>query len=340
MGFVYDSYSKKAAADQIKILHDAWVKIYQKIGLADIDGEEIVRFSATLMKEYSGDKPLSAEESRDYFLSCCQHDKKKVIEIVRFISSVTDQLKDIYLNRRQKAVTKIAQARLLAVSIKLSRFTQEQKNNLLERWERVTFRIFGIYGNDARTAVGKYVRLSKMLMTRKVSYRKICEEIVEIGAEFPISRAGEMLAKQDCYTDWSEQLRYFFFRYEEDLAGKNMTISNEVWSQIWKESPLKSIEHIYPQKEGQNIDGWKGKLGRSKKSIAKQVHRLGNLLLLPPNVNGQCSNKPFSKKKEIYKRQLLRLKDEIVTKNDWNLKALEARERKLIKWAKQTWCDL
>ena len=136
-------------------------------------------------------------------------------------------------------------------------------------------------------------------------------------------------------------MRYFFFRYEEYLAKKQKAlISEEVWTNIWNESPLKSIEHIFPQTPNEMDKTWKGKFGKGKNVITKNIHRLGNLLLLSPNVNSQCSNKSFINKKIIYKKQLLRLKDEIIEKKDWNIKNLESRERKLINWAKETWCDL
>lgn len=341
MGFVHEKFSKQASQSHIKELHKNWIKIYQRIGLADISGEEIVKFSATLLNENTGNKPLSAEESLSFFLDYCIQNKNNVFEVVDFIFSVTDKLKEIYLNRRQKAVTEIAQARLLAVAIKLSNFNQDEKIKLLDQWERVTFRIFGIFGRDSRTAVGDYVRLSKLVMNKKSNYRNVHQKLIALGEEYPTSKFMEMLFDKNCYEGWQEELRYFFFRYEEYLSKKEKSsISEEVWANIWKESPVKSIEHIFPQTPNELDNSWKGKFGRGKNVISKNVHRLGNLLLLSPNVNSQCYNKSFIKKKKIYRNQLLRLKDEIVQKQDWNLKNLESRERKLINWAKETWKDM
>lgn len=341
MGFVHEKFNKQASRSHIKELHKSWIKIYQRIGLAEISGEEIVKFTATLLNENTCNKPLSAEESLSFFIDFCNQDKNNVFKIIDFIFSVTDKLKEIYLNRRQKAVTEIAQARLLAIAIKLSHFDKDEKNKLLDQWERVTFRIFGIFGKDSRTAVGDYVRLSKYVMDKNSSYRNIHQRLIELGSEYPVSKFNETLFDKNCYEGWQEELRYFFFRYEEFLAKKDRSIlSEEVWTNIWRESPTKSIEHVFPQTPNEMDKSWKRKLGKGKNVIAKNVHRLGNLLLLTPNVNSQCYNKSFVDKKKIYNKQLLRLKDEIIRKQDWNLTSMESRERKLINWAKQNWCDI
>jgi hypothetical protein len=338
MGIIYDKYHSHASKTHIEHLHKTWISIYSKIGLADIAGHEIVRFSATLLNDDSGNKPLSAEESLDYFLTICNNDIENVFNIVDFISKVTERLKDIYSDRRLKAVTDISQARLLAVAIKLSRLDDAQKNHLLLEWEKISFRIFGLFRKDSRTAVGDYVRLAKYIIRKDVKYSTSLVMLEDIGKKFPASKISEQLLEKNCYEGWEEEARYFFFRYEEYLAKNSKSVINEeAWSQIWAQSPLKSIEHIYPKTPQANWNAWKGKLGKSKNVIEKNKHRLGNLMLLTPNINSSCGTLKFEKKKEIYKRQLLRMKDDIIKKKDWNIKTIIARERKLIAWAKDTW---
>jgi hypothetical protein len=338
MGIIYDKYRSHTSKTHIEHLHKTWISIYSKIGLADIAGHEIVRFTATLLKDDSGNKPLSAEESIDYFLAVCNKNINEVFEIVDFISKVTERLKEIYTDRRLKAVTDISQARLLAVAIKLSKMDDKQKDHLLIQWEKISFRIFGLFRKDSRTAVGDYVRLAKYIIRKDAKYNEVLNMLEEIGDKFPVSEIHEQLFEKNCYEGWEEEARYFFFRYEEHLAKKSRSaINEETWSQIWSESPIKSIEHIFPKKPYENWSGWRGKLGKGKNAVDKHKHRLGNLMLLPPNINSSCGILAFAKKKEIYKRQLLRMKDEIVKKNDWNLKTIVTRERKLIKWAKETW---
>ena len=61
---------------------------------------------------------------------------------------------------RSRAVTRIAHARLLAVAIGRSKFTEPEKPTLYTTWEKISFRVFGLCHKDARTQVGEYVRLA------------------------------------------------------------------------------------------------------------------------------------------------------------------------------------
>jgi hypothetical protein len=36
---------------------------------------------------------------------------------------------------------------------------EEERRKLLQHWERVTFRIFGLFGKDSRTKIGDYVKI-------------------------------------------------------------------------------------------------------------------------------------------------------------------------------------
>jgi Protein of unknown function (DUF1524) len=123
-------------------------------------------------------------------------------------------------------------------------------------------------GRDARTRVGDYVRLAWKIRNERLKAKEITRELKQIGEEFPIEGAVDALRKsKDCYTDWSEELRYFMFRYEEHLATElGQNFSNEQWERIWERSAADSIEHIWPQ----------------SKAPESQMHRLGNLVLLPP----------------------------------------------------------
>jgi hypothetical protein len=139
----------------------------------------------------------------------------------------------------------------------------------------------------------------------------------------------------DCYNGWENDLRYFFYRYEEHLAKKSGSeISEEIWEQIWSASPTTTIEHIYPQAPSA---AWKGKLGRGRNQYDRYVNCLGNLMLLPPKINSKAGVKSFSSKKAIYKKHYLRLMDEILAKKDWNYKTIEKREERLLAWMKETW---
>jgi hypothetical protein len=87
---------------------------------------------------------------------------------------VATKLVERYANTQLDAVTDILQARLLAVAIKSAAgVSQEKKIKLLDQWERVTFRIFGLFGRDSRTKVGDYVRIGFKIVTNDINTRTL-----------------------------------------------------------------------------------------------------------------------------------------------------------------------
>lgn len=196
---------------------------------------------------------------------------------------------------------------------------------------------FGLFAKDARTKVGDYTRLAREVQNNHMSKNEILGAIDKIGEDYPINLAVNEMRGADCYcyNNRENDLRYFFYRYEEYLAKKNGSeISEEIWEQIWSASPTTTIEHIYPQSPDA---AWKGKLGRGRNRYDRYVNCLGNLMLLPPNINSKAGAKPFDKKKAIYKKHYLRLMDEILAEKDWNYQTIEKREVRLLAWMKETW---
>src|SRR5262249_31692317 len=113
-------------------------------------------------------------------------------------------------------------------------------------------------------------------------------------------------------------------------------IDQVTWRKIWESSSKeRSVEHIYPQKDP---DGnWKGK-GRQNVNPDSFVHRLGNLLMLPPGLNSQAGTKCFADKVKVYKTVSgLYHVMEVARRRDWNLTAIENREKDLMKFAKEQW---
>src|SRR5438128_7175879 len=93
----------------------------------------------------------------------------------------------------------------------------------------------------------------------------------------------------------AEEIIYFFSKYEERLSAENgEEIDQVTWGKIWENtSKDKSVEHIFPQKDPNG--NWKGK-GRQKVNPESFVHRLGNLLVLPPGINSKAGTQSFPKK--------------------------------------------
>jgi hypothetical protein len=67
------------------------------------------------------------------------------------------------------------------------------------------------------------------------------------------------------------------------------------------------------------------------------VKRIGNLTLLKSDENLAAGNKPFSTKKNAFKRSQLKLNEGLATENSWAPDRIAARQSMLAKIAVQTW---
>ena len=253
---------------------------------------------------------------------------KKLREVAGWLLHVTKACDIVISSHRLNAVTRISQARLLATAIHLREdISPEQRKQLLSRWEKVSFRIYGLLGKDARTGVGNYVRLAWRVVREELPVDAIDKALVEIGEDFPSKDARDLLRNADCYDGWEAELRYFMFRYEEHLSRQqNLNFSNEQWERIWLVSPSESIEHIW-----------------AKSNVPeKSRNRLGNLVLLPPKLNSTLQDKPAKDKADHYRKTGLLIAGEVadvIESAGWKLKAIKERETRLIEWAIEEWAD-
>ena len=308
----------------IKDLRVIWSEIYRTIGLRQGLNTEALRFTATLWHTNQSYRPLSERISVDNLRQVAVN-AKSIKEVAHKILNVTKACDVVLSNNRQRAVTKIAQARLLAVAIHLREdLDGADKEKLLYLWEKVTFRIYGMLRNDARTGVGKFVGLAWSIVNEELSYEDIYSGIKNIGADYPIEKAVEAIKISNCYDGWQPELRYFMFRYEEHLVQKKYgkKISKLQWNKIWESSAMDSIEHIFPQ---------------SNQSKAKIMHRLGNLLVLPPELNSSLKDKPPRLKFDAYKISGILIARKVAENSRWTVKAVEKRESELLDWAAIEW---
>jgi hypothetical protein len=324
------AFELKASASGAVVseLHAIWRDIYSTIGLRQGMSTEALRFAATLWSEDAPNRPLGEKDSVNIFRDSAVN-AKGIRDVAHWLLKVTQACNTVTANPRMNAVTRIAQARLLATAIYLrDDIKGKQREALLARWEKVSFRIYGMLGNDARKRVGDYVRLAWSVVNEKLSVKAIDAAIGDIGKDFPIDEAVEALLNTNCYDGWENELRYFMFRYEEHLARENgQNFSNEQWEKIWMVSPSESIEHIWAK----------------SKASEKSKHRLGNLVLLPPRLNSKLQDDDPKDKAEAYRKTGLLIagavSDAISTGNRWNAKMIAERESALLEWAKTEWAD-
>ncbi len=221
-----------------------------------------------------------------------------------------------------------------AVAIVLRRFASEKEKELLRDLEKVSFRIFGLCRRDSRTKVGAYVRLGWDVAEEKDAADAVQERIRALGEEleFGTEWAVEHNNDANCYEGWEDNLRYLLMRYEEHLAREAcIHIKSEEWIRIWEASPSTTIEHIHPRSLG--------KEERTKDGIF--VHRLGNLMLLPPGINRSLGNKCPADKLTAYSTCGLLQAGDVVDyfkeKDVWDRSTISSREKKILEWVKEEW---
>jgi len=334
MAVVFEAGSKSTKQDTVAELHRLWTDIYRALGMRwQSLNKETVRFAGTLRSPNAPARPLSEEDAVEVLVTGCKGSPKKVVDCSKWLLKVTETESRLLNNHRVVAVTRIVQARLLAVAILLRDFPENDERRLLRAWENVTFRIYGLGRFDARQRVGDYVRLAWRVTNEKLNPETIIEQLKALGEEetFSINSVVKELYNKNCYKDWSEELRYFLYRYEEFLAKKaGQNVNQGMWNRIWGDDPSKSIEHIFPQSRGSDNPATKG----------IYIHRLGNLMMLPPGVNSKLSDLLPTQKAGTYAEEGLLQAIEVsklVAKRKWNREAVQKRERHLIRWATKEW---
>ena len=343
------SSSEQAALSEIQNLQGIWTQIYQELAKEDVSGEEVLRISATLYYGPGQGKPQPAAESLDLLRTHCTSAQAPA-HISSRLLKVAQKLSYLYGKLQWNAVADILHARILAIAIMLADGVDEaERAKLLDQWERVSFRIFGLAQKDSRTKVGDFVRVAYGIATSQIdsrTYNQIMGLLRELGVDYPAALWAtiESMRVRDWY-DSAEDCRYLLWNYEEHLAqtiGPGATIDATERSKIWKMRAQDSIEHAFPQNP--EPDGaWSGKMrgvdGREQ-PVEKHVGRIGNLLLLPSPLNGQAQRSAFLSKKEIYRKHHLRMIDEVLSEDDWTLAEIENREKKIADWAKTRWADV
>ena len=312
-------------SEHIDELHRIWGAFYGSVGLREGVDIEALSFAATL-RFHRVSRILGEGNAVERLMKEVDTNVAKTIEISNWLLKVVNAVNRLQEEMRQP-VTKIRHARLLAVSIILRDFPDEEERKLLDQWEKTSFRIFGLCRKDARTGVGDFVRLAIDIQNNlNLSSDDISERIRKIGTDYTIDEVYDHVWNADCYNGWEDELRYVLCRYEEHLAEQlGQTFDNEQWNRIWQESASNSIEHILPQSKGSQY--------RSQTSIF--VHRLGNLLLLPPRLNSTLGDKDPQAKADDYRQTgLLSAGDvaETICKHGWDEAQIEIREDEITTW--------
>lgn len=327
--------------EHIKRLHQIWGDIYETVGLSEGLDTEALQFAATLRGNPVG-KTVQQEDAVSQFMrevvpdptDPAKTDPAKTIEISNWMLEVTKAIKRVYdvFSPSKDVVINIIQVRMLATAIFLRRLPQKEERDLLNQLEKTSFRIFGLsrefssHRITAQTERGEYLRLANQITNKsELSVDEILQGIKNLGSRFGFNS----IEASECYEWWSDELRYLLYRYEQHLAeSQGAHFTEERWNSIWEASAMNSIEHIHPQSKASEIE--------------ISVHRIGNLLLLPPHINSGLRDKYPEEKIQAYRNTRL-LGSEAVAKtieaDGWDDNDIVERSYEIAEWVDKTFND-
>ena len=173
MGLVFEHGASGGRDEAIKELHLIWQDIYRRIGVQKYLTAETVRFAGTLKAETALSRPLNEEASVQRLVELSGTKPKETIGCAQWLQAVV-KAEERLAKHRWRAVTRILQARLVAISVLLRGFSEVEETKILGRWESVTFRIYGLGRMDARAKVGDYTRLAWSITNEKLSTNDMC----------------------------------------------------------------------------------------------------------------------------------------------------------------------
>lgn len=350
MGKAFElAQSPEAAGAQVDRINDIWAKIYAELANKLVPGSEVLRVTATLRLGSYHRRPMDDSSALEEIRQFCSAEDNTV-RVSEWILDATRKLVELRRGRLEP-VAYILQSRLLAVAIMTAEYlSEEERARALEQWERVTFRIFGLFDKDSRTKVGEYTRLAIAVMSGRgdaSDYDRLMISLRELALDHPIEDGVEVALKgTGFYVDNPARCRYVLWRYEEHLAreaGRGAEIDDRVAQAVWNKPAEKTIEHIFPQNPEPN-GPWRAKMRRGAVGRAcpvdDHVHRIGNLVLLSATLNEEARRQGFEQKKAVYRKQQLRMFEEVLACETWTLKEIEDRENRIMEWARGEWADL
>ncbi|TAY73938.1 DUF262 domain-containing protein [Rhizobium ruizarguesonis] len=328
MSSIFEFVEHGARADGLNEMREIWKDIYRKLGMKLALGNEALRFAGTFSLPDRPNRVLGEEEASIALLHRAGKEISTIVGSAEWLRRVVRLVHELNSDVRRAAVTKIAQARFLAIAIMLREFNTVAKEELLGEWEKVTFRIFALGGADTRMKVGEYVRLAHDVLANELEPNEILRRTKALGASYEVNHLLDAENYWDnCYEGWTEELRYLLFRYDEHLAEKAGEKINALqWNKIWTADPSKSIEHIVPQ---------------SQEPAFK--HHLGNLAMLPPGMNSSLQADPPEDKADAYLecgiRGTMLMARTIKRENGWTEVDVKNRAADIEQFVRSEWTD-
>lgn len=328
MALLFEHVNSSSRPEHVMEMLTLWQRIYRTLGIRSDLGDEALRFAGALVHDVAKNRIPSQEDSSNLLAKYAGTELKTIMKAGKHLVDVVRAVEKLHSDVRKRAVTRILQPRFAAVAILLRKFPKAQEANLLSQWERLTFRIYSLGMADARSKIGgKYSRLGFDIVKGMIDPEEISTRLKALGAGYEIDIVLNEMDWSDCYNNWQEDLRYLLYRYDEHLSEAAGTKLNQTaWNKVWKSDAAKSIEHIAPQK-----------------SALSYVHDLGNLTMLPPNVNSSLKDSlPADKSSQYIASGTMATAEigrSIEAGLEWNETAVIERRKRLEAFIRTEWAD-
>lgn len=130
------------------------------------------------------------------------------------------------------------------------------------------------------------------------------------------------LMKMNFYDELKKYAKFILGKIEEHKTKVAVDFRN----------PIITIEHIMPQKLGNN---WEDELGENFNEIHRSyLHNIGNLILT--EFNSEIGNKSFADKKTKLNTSSLSYRLDVTNKENWDLSSIQQHQSNMINWFLET----
>lgn len=318
--FIFSKQPKEIISAQKK-----WNSMLDKLDKSD--PTKYIRAFWNSYKKFSRDKDLyrtinnnikSPRASKELMKNLeeyaqCYHDMDSPDEITEFKDS------EVIKSLKYLKMLKASSFYPLIISMKRRAFDEKSIARVLKVIEKYVFRNFTICGKVANTTEVFFADIAVMIYEEqlendKAIIDKIKEKMVsddEFKNSFITWQAKKSL---------KDTVRYIFRNIHRHIdTNMDINIDN---SEV-------HIEHIMPENPKQwDVD---------EETHENYLWRLGNLCLLDGPTNIEISNKPFKDKKDGYGKSKIEPNKELAKLDKWDKKAIEDRQKRLFKYAKEIW---
>ncbi len=200
MALIFEHVENGSRAEAVKGMQSTWQDIYRKLGDDSDLGDEALRFAGTWAMLSTTNKIASEAMASARLSDTAGTDLKSIVAVGERLRNVVTAVHTLHSDARLRAVTGIIHARFVAAAILLRKFNPKAQSGLLGKWERITFRIFGLGGADTRNKRGDYVKLGYDILKQNLTEQEIAERIEDLGANFDIRKVLSAPGYwDDCY---------------------------------------------------------------------------------------------------------------------------------------------